>query len=185
MVFGELIEQARTWSTGKVWWWRFPLLLWFAYILLLHVKDPRYTSILGPLNLGIHELGHMLFGWGGETISLLGGTVTQLAAPFLGIWNFLRQEDYFACTLCLGWLSTNLFSVSTYIADARAMELELVAPFGVSTVMHDWNTLLGNAGLLSCDHAIAGFVWILAVASMLACLITGGWLVWQMVIVRR
>lgn len=184
MFFYELMGRAKAWSAGKAWWWRLPLLLWFGYILVLHIKDPRYTSILGSLNLGIHELGHLLFGWAGQTASLLGGTFTQLAAPFLGIWNFLRQDDYFACSLCLGWLSTNLFNVSGYIADARTMELPLVAPFGVASVIHDWNFLLEKFGLLSYDHAIAGAVWFLAILSMLGCLIAGGWLLWQMVCSR-
>jgi hypothetical protein len=183
-MFKELLERARAWSIGKGWWWRIPLLIWFGYILVLHMRDPRYSSIIAPFNLAIHEMGHMLFGWAGQTLSMLGGTITQLAAPVLGIWNFLRQEDYFACSLCLGWLSTNLFNVSMYIADARSMTLELVAPFGVSTVIHDWNFLLDKFGLLAFDHVIAGLVWLLAVVAMLACQIAGGWLLWQMMTLR-
>lgn len=181
MFFYELMGRAKDWSVGKAWWWRLPFLLWFGYILVLHVKDPRYTSILGSFNLGIHELGHLLFGWCGKTLAILGGTIAQLAAPVLGIWNFLRQEDYFSCSLCLGWLSTNLFNVSMYVADARSMELPLVAPFGVDKVIHDWNFLLDKFGLLAYDHAIAGAIWLLAVLAMLAGLIAGGWLLWQMV----
>jgi uncharacterized membrane protein (DUF106 family) len=59
-----------------------------------------------------------------------------------------------------------------------------VAPFGVASVIHDWNFLLEKFGLLEYDHAIAGAVWFLAVLSMLACLIAGGWLLWQMVCSR-
>ena len=92
----------------------------------------------------------------------------------------MRQEDYFSGSLCLGWLSTNLFNVSVYMADARSMELQLVAPFGVDNVVHDWNFLLERFGLLSYDHTIAGMVWLLAVLSMLAGLVAGGWLLWQM-----
>ena len=115
---------------------------------------------------------------------LAGGTITQLSAPLYGMWNFYKLKDFFATALCFGWLSTNLFDVSAYMADARAMQLHLVSLQGGEPV-HDWNYLFGRMGLLPYDHCIAGFVCFLAVLSMLMCFLTGAWLLWQMARCRK
>ena len=109
----------------------------------------------------------------------IGGTLTQLLAPIFGMWNFWKQEDFFALALCFGWLSTNLFDVSFYMADARTMQLDL-ASLGFGEPIHDWNYIFSHIGVLPYDHLIAGFVWLLAIVSMLICFIAGSWLLWQM-----
>lgn len=116
----------------------------------------------------------------GQFIGIAGGTILQCLMPFIGVVNFYRQRDFFAITLCFGWLSTNLFDVARYVADARSMELPLVMLFGNENVIHDWNYLLGKLGILQFDTGIAFFIKILAVLSMLACLFCGGRLIWLM-----
>lgn len=174
-------ENAIVWCRGKDWKLRLPLLIWFVYVLVRHLADPMYNSILAPVNLGIHELGHFIFSIFGQFISMAGGTILQLLAPLFLMINFYRQGDFFAITLCFGWLSTNLFNVATYIADARAMDLPLVMVFGNENVIHDWNYLLSKLGLLQFDTIIAFLVRFLAVLSMLVCLYSGGWLLWKIV----
>ncbi len=160
---------------------RLPLLLFFVYVLVRHLSDPLYTSILGPLNLGIHELGHFVFGFMGEAISVAGGTLLQLAIPIFAILNFRRQDDFFAIALSFGWLSTNFFSVATYVADARRLELPLVSPFGGDNVIHDWEYLLSKMNMLEYDTVIAAIIRGSAVVSMLVCFASGVWLLWQMI----
>lgn len=177
---GPFRIEAVEWCRGKNWKWRSVLLFWFVYILFRHLSNPVYTSIVGWLNLGIHELGHLFFSFFGQFICTLGGTIFQCLAPVIGIANFYRQNDFFAIAFCFGWLSTNLFDVSRYVADARAMELPLAVLFGNENVIHDWNYLLGRMGILQFDAAIAFFIRILAVLSMFVCFFFGGWLLWQM-----
>jgi hypothetical protein len=175
-----LRHEVLTWCGGKRWWhWRLPFLLFFAYILVRHLASPDYQSIFKGLNLGIHELGHMVFGLLGEFIGVAGGTLLQCLVPIGSVFMFLRQRDFFAIAVCFGWLSTNLFDVATYAGDARAMELPLVSP-GVGDVIHDWNYLLGHPGLLQADQAIAFLFRVGAVLSMAICLVAGGWLLWRM-----
>ncbi|MDD5730718.1 MAG: hypothetical protein PHN57_06290, partial [Candidatus Omnitrophica bacterium] len=174
------LNDARAWCRGKNWFVRLPLLFWFFYLLLRHLSNPGYGSVLSFLNLGIHELGHPVFSILGNFLGMAGGTIAQLAVPVAGIFNFYRQRDYFAIAACFGWLSTSFFDVARYASDARAMELPLVNPFGAEIVIHDWNYMLGKLGLLNFDTAIGFFFKGLAVLSMSACLGFGGWLLWRM-----
>ncbi|UCC95955.1 MAG: hypothetical protein JSW40_04195, partial [Candidatus Omnitrophota bacterium] len=56
--------------------------------------------------------------------------------------------------------------------------LPLVSPFA-GAMIHDWNYLLSRMGLLAYDARIAFFIRVGAVLSMLVCLVSGGWLLWQ------
>ncbi len=173
--------EALDWCRGRNWFIRSLLLLWFLYLLIKSLINPEYRSVLGALNLGIHELGHLVFSFFGNFLQILGGTLLECLAPILGMINFYRQKDFFAISLCFGWLSTAFFGVATYIADARTMSLPLVTPFGSdSGVYHDWNYLLSKLGMLQHDSFLAFILRLLATVSMLVCLITGSWLLLHM-----
>ncbi len=175
----EFREAADLWCRGRLWWPRAPFLLWFAWILVRHLADAEYQSLWKPLNLGIHELGHVLLGCGGEFVSIAGGSLVQCLAPVVSAAMFRRQGDLFAIAVCAGWLSTNLFDVATYAGDARAMQLPIVTPGGGEAI-HDWNYLLSTLGLLEWDGAVALALRAAAVATMLASLAAGGWLCHRM-----
>lgn len=181
--WSEYFKDARQWCHGRNWLVRLPLPIFFSYILFRHLADPRYQSVMYPLNLGIHELGHMLFAYFGDFLATLGGTFWECTAPFIGMWNFYWQKDFFAISFCFGWLSTALFSASAYVGDASSMEIPLVAPFGGGPdgIHHDWNYLLGQMGLLWADHLLAGLLRVVAVIAMLIAIGWGGWLLAQMV----
>ncbi len=180
-----LNEEITQWCRGKNWVIRAPLLFYFAYAMARHVRDPLYTGILGGLNLGIHELGHVIFCFLGRDICVAGGTILQLSVPVYSFFNFYKQRDFFAVALSFGWLATNLFNVASYIADASKLELPLVSVFGQSDVYHDWNYLLGKMGILAWDKSIASGVFLFGIVSMLLCLGTGGWLLWKMAVLPR
>lgn len=179
----KLRDDALVWCKERNWLVRLPLLIFFIYALVRHLSDPLYTSILGSLNLGIHELGHFVFMFMGEFLGIAGGTILQLSIPLFGIYNFLRQDDLFASTLCLGWLSTNFFNIAVYAADARKLELPLVSPFGGGDgdVYHDWEYLLSKMNILEYDMLIAAIFRIMGIVSMAICLFAGSWLLWQMI----
>jgi len=180
--FISLKDEAIEWCQNKNWMLRLPFLLWFVYVLARHLADPMYSSILGGLNLGIHELGHFIFGFMGQFLGVAGGTIFQLFVPIFAVFNFYRQNDFFSIALSFGWLSTNLFSVATYVSDARALELPLVTPFGGDSVVHDWEYLLSTMNILEYDTVIGSVFRVLAVISMLVCFIAGAWLLLQMIL---
>ncbi len=173
------LTAAREWCRGRNPWVRIPLLAWFAYILLRHLRDADYESLFGGLNLVVHEAGHLVFGWFGEMPGVAGGTILQLAAPVIAAIVFWRQRDRFAMAVTACWLSTNLFNVARYAGDARAQILPLVSPTSGDPI-HDWHFMLGRIGMLKWDTVIAADIRRLAVLSMLAGLGAGAWLVWQM-----
>lgn len=175
----NLPAEAAAWCRGRSWLVRLPFLVWFAYILVRHFASPLYRSLFGALNFGLHEFGHFAFRPLGEFMMYAGGSLFQCLVPALSPLMFYRQRDFFAVAVCFGWLSTNLFDVATYAADARAMDLPLLSVGGGDT-RHDWNYLLEAMGLLRQDAAI-GFLFRAAAAlSMLVCLAAGAWLLWKM-----
>ncbi len=117
------------------------------------------------VNLAFHEAGHLLFRFGGETLTVLGGTLLQLIVPAGLIAHFLLwQRQPFGAALCVWWLGESLANVSRYMADARALELPLVGGGE-----HDWTTLFYQFGLLSepAVKGISGATHLVGVAIML------------------
>lgn len=178
-MIANFLDNVIEWARGKFWPFRAILLLFFLYIFIRHLADSEYQSIFKGLNLGIHELGHFIFGIFGEFIGIAGGTIAQLLAPIIGLVMFFMQRDYFAIAIAFGWLSTNFFDIAVYASDARAMALPLVSPFGVDCI-HDWNYLLSELGILSAEKCIGSLFRIMGILSMLVCLSFGGLLIFAM-----
>jgi len=177
--FQRVRKKIEAWCKGRIWYLRALLLIFFIYVGCRHLANPLYTSIFGGINLGIHELGHILFRFTGEFIMVAGGTILQLAVPLASAVMFIFQPDYFAVTVCGVWFATNLYSVATYVADARAQMLSLVT-VGGGDAIHDWHYLLSRMHILSWDTSIAVFVRLLAFVSMWGSIIVGVWMLWIM-----
>jgi hypothetical protein len=157
------------------------LWLFLAYVGVRLVANPRYWSLFNPLNLGIHEGGHLLFGYFGQFLGIAGGSILQLAAPIGAMAIFYRQRDYFAISVCFVWLGVNLYSVGVYQSDALRRELPLVTVGQVQgEIVHDWAYLLGRLGLLSSCSGIGWLTRRIGDLTMLLGLGLGAWLMWQM-----
>lgn len=163
------------WSAGRMRLPRALLLLACAWIFYRHLQDPLYGGIVKGLNLAIHEIGHVLFGFFGVFIGIMGGTVLQLAAPLITAWLFYRQRDFFAIAIALCWLGTSFFDVAVYAADARAGDLPLVG-LGGADPEHDWFIMLAETDLLNHDQTIGGLFRWLGISSFLAGIGFGAWL---------
>ena len=109
------------------------------------------------ITFGAHEFGHLFFAvFGGEWLTIAGVSLMQLAVP-LGAAAIMRYyRDWFGVASCGLWLASSLADLAPYIADARAMEFDLVS-FSSDGGEHDWNYLLGKAGMLWQDQAVARF----------------------------
>lgn len=177
----SLLDAPREWARGRLWWARLPILGWGLWTWFHHLRDPLWSGIAKGINLGLHEAGHAIFLWFGEFPGIAGGSLFQCLCPLIAMEILRRQSDWFGMSFCLGWLGTNLFDVATYVADARALELPLVTPFGGDgEIIHDWNWMLEQMGWLEHDLAISAFLRLLGSGSFLVFLISGVWLVREM-----
>lgn len=172
----SFIAGGKEWAEGRMPYFRALIWLFFLYVFFRHVSSSSYSGIFSGINLGIHELGHVIFAFMPFFITVAAGTLFHLAAPIASIFVFLKQSDYFALTVSFGWLSTSLFEVARYSGDAERMLLPLVSPFGGEDITHDWNYMLSKLGMLSLAPAVSGFFWLLAAASMVLALLWGGYL---------
>ena len=124
------------------------LLLWITERLATHTWA---STPLDLVNLAFHEAGHVFLRPFGNTLHFLGGTLFQLGVPALLVWYFLyRRSDAFAASACRWWEGESLVNVAVYMADARALELNLVGGGE-----HDWNELFYRFGLLGEDSVAA------------------------------
>ena len=168
----DLVEGTRRRAVGRAWWPRALALVWMAHVAIDLWDDPlkprgllNYPNVFAGLNLGIHELGHVVFWPFGELVGFAGGSILQCLAPIVALVMFARQGDDFAICVALTWLGTNVFSVGVYMADAVVRRLPLVSPFG-GDPLHDWAQVFGRLGLLGQAEPIglatklAAMVWI-------------------------
>ena len=135
------------------------------------LQSPGEYRWLDSLDLAIHETGHLLFGFGGETLMLLGGSLFQLLVPAIFALALWRAGDRHGATVPLWWMGQNCWNISVYVRDARAQDLPLVGGGE-----HDWAILLANWGWLSRDQSLANAVHLFGVVLYLVAIV-GGWLI--------
>ena len=150
--------------------WRGVLTLVLAVYGYRCLQRPGDYRWIDSLDLAIHETGHLVFGFGGETLMLLGGTLLQLSVPAAFAVALWRAGDRHGASVPLWWMGQNCWNISVYVRDARAQELPLVGGGE-----HDWAILLANWESLNQDHALADAVHLLGVVLYLVAII-GGWL---------
>jgi hypothetical protein len=114
------------------------LLLYVVWIVFAY----QYHFLDG-VNLLLHEGGHVFFGFFGQTLQFLGGTLGQLAFPAMFVVYFWRKQQRFEAYIVGIWLCESLMYTAEYMADARVMILPLVGGH-----IHDWNWLLARWGML-------------------------------------
>lgn len=132
----------------------------FAFVL----RSP--VPIFDWIDLGVHELGHMIVMGGPRMLHFLAGSFLQVAVPAaLAAYFYWKQKDLAGTGFCLAWAGTSAWDVSVYIADAPIQALPLI---GGGT--HDWAYLLGPQGWDAVDRAgsIAGFVDVMGMAAAVA-----------------
>jgi hypothetical protein len=125
----------------------------------------RRVPLLGGVDLGFHELGHMLTYPLPDVVTAVMGSVFQVAVPLgLSAYFWFRRRDLPGTGLCLAWAGASAVDVSVYIADAPFQRLQLIGGY------HDWAFLLGPTAFDNLDGAagIAGAVKLLGALFVLA-----------------
>lgn len=129
-------------------------------------------SFLDRVDLIAHEAGHLLFGYFGEFMLVIGGTLGQLLVPAGIAIYFAARREFFSSSVALFWIGQNFFNISVYVKDAAAMEMPLVSLGGGDSI-HDWNWLLLKFNVLAWDQTIGGFVFGLGVLVMMVSVALG------------
>lgn len=145
------------------------LLAVYGFFLL---RDPAAYTWLDSLDLAIHEAGHLVFAFGGERLTALGGTLFQLIVPLTFAGYFWFQGDRYAATIPVWWTGQSCWNISVYVKDARAQALPLVGGGE-----HDWAYLLSSWGVLPKDQEIGQGIYLAGVALYLAAVAGGFYLV--------
>ncbi len=139
---------------------------WFAFV------QGRDVPLLGLVNLGFHELGHMVTMWAPRLLYFAMGSINQVAVP-LGLAGYFLwfRRDGVGGGLCLAWAGTSAQNVSVYIADAPYQRLPLIGG------MHDWAYILGPGQLnhLSWAAPLATAVRVFGALLVVAGLASCGW----------
>ena len=158
----------RAWCAGRNWWWRAALFTYLALQVLKPLREQGDWTLFSGISFGAHELGHLFWMPFGEWMSVAGGSFTQLLVPIGAAAVVWRGKDWFGVAVCGLFLATSFAELSWYIADARTEMLDLVS-FSEEGAIHDWNYLLGSAGMLGSDFAfarLARFIaWVLLLGS--------------------
>lgn len=156
---------------------------WLAFYLLLLIYLAVHISsltLLDNVHLPIHEAGHLLFGWFGETLGVWGGTILQLLVPALLVVAFVVRGDLLGTTFCAFAFFHSLTGVATYMIDALRRELPLVTVGAPSDeAEHDWVHIFGNMGVLPHAIQIGTVVRLIAWLGFIATLAWFSWRCWQ------
>ena len=95
--------------------------LGFYALFLVYALAARGEYLfIDNLNLVVHEAGHLLLGWLGPTLGLMGGTIFQLLVPLLLAAYFAYARQTAATAFCSFFFFENFLPIATYMADARA-----------------------------------------------------------------
>jgi hypothetical protein len=177
--FDDWRADARDWCRGRAWTWRAATLLFLTWQASIPFRDAEAFHIFRGITFGAHEFGHLFFALSGsEWLGVAGGSLMQFLVP-IGAAAIMRYyRDWFGVAACGLWLASSFGDLASYIADARAMDLDLVS-FSEDGAIHDWNYLLGKAGLLLQHQAVARLDRFVGVIVLMASLALGVWLLLQ------
>ncbi len=172
--------DARDWCVGRAWRWRAVALVLLAWQASIPFRNPEKFHVFRGITFGAHEFGHLFFALSGsEWLAIAGGSLMQFLVPLGAAAVMRRYRDWLGVAVCGLWLSASLADLAPYIADARAMDLDLVS-FSEEGAVHDWHFLLSSAGWLRHDQTVARLDRFAGVVVLVASAWLGLWLLWQM-----
>jgi hypothetical protein len=132
--------------------------------------SPGTYRFLDRVDLVFHEAGHVFFGFLGEFIGILGGSIMQVLIPAIVVVYFLAHRQPYSAAVALFWVGQSLFNVSIYAKDARARALPLL---GDDISAHDWHNILARLHVLNWDQVIGNLIYTLGLVALAASVLGG------------
>ncbi len=162
----------------------FALFMLFIWSFFLVAYDYRYAEINGSfmhnILLPIHEAGHVLFIPFGEFMTMLGGSVFQLALPLgIAVAFVLKNRDNFGAAIGAWWASVSLVDLSPYIYDALHPQMILIGGHTGEDGGHDWIYLLDTIGQIRNAQHWGAFVHGLGSVFVFAALSWAAIMLWR------
>ncbi|HEY1468436.1 MAG TPA: hypothetical protein VGF61_05290 [Candidatus Acidoferrum sp.] len=154
-------------------------LLFFGLFLYELVRDMEMPHLVDNAFMQIHTGGHTLLRVFGLTAAVAGGTLLQLFVPFALGFYFIRQRQPLYVALCLFFFFEQFLPIARYMADAQAQQLPWMSIGRYESLIHDWNYLFTQLGILSYDAVIASIVRSIGCLGMIGVVF---WLLWRAVI---
>ena len=127
----------------------------FTWYFLSSALRPEQWHFIDNVDLIIHEAGHWIFIIFGQFMSVLGGSLTQIAIPFIFVLYFYFKKNIYSASILAMWCGYNIVNVAYYLSDSVYMRLPLL---GGESSIHDWNYILSSLNLLNRTSAIASVV---------------------------
>ncbi len=119
-----------------------------------HATHGFLSAAIAGADLVFHEAGHVLCALLGlRFVTLIGGTLGQLAFPVAAGVGFALRRRTVAAAARVVWFGVNLVEIGAYAADAEARVLPLLAP---DRNAHDWWQMLGMLGIRERSEGIGG-----------------------------
>jgi len=153
--------------------------VWGYRLAAMDYRDGEINgSFMHNIVLPIHEAGHIFFIPFGEFMTILGGSLFQVALPLgIAVAFLLRQRDAFGAAICLWWAGASVVDLAPYIWDSIDPQLIMLGGHTGEDGPHDWIYLLGRFGAIKQAHVFGVFIHHLGVLMMLAGAVWGGiWL---------
>jgi hypothetical protein len=119
------------------------------------------------IDLVFHEAGHVVFGFFGQFLGMLGGSLNQVLIPAVCTGYFLWHGRTEAAAVTLFWTGESLVDVAIYVADGRDMALPLLA----EGLVHDWNWLLSELSLREQAPALGRVVFVAGLMVLAAAIV--------------
>ena len=154
-------------------------LLFFGLFLYGLVRDMEMPHLMDTVFMQIHAGGHALFRVFGLTAAVAGGTFLQLFVPFALGSYYIRQRQALGVALCMFFFFEQFLPIARYMADAQAQQLSWMSIGRYESLIHDWNHLFTQLGVLSYDTVIAGIVRSIGCLGMMGVMF---WFLWRAVI---
>lgn len=131
------------------------------------------VPILALVDLGFHELGHLVTYWLPDMVTAAMGSVAQVAVPAgLAMYFYVRDEMASACFL-VAWSGSSLRNVAVYMADAPFERLQLIGGD------HDWAAIFHQFDKMDWAVPVAGLVGFFGLLTIVAAAAWCGYLLYH------
>jgi hypothetical protein len=153
----RFVTKSKSWLWLYIPFWLFLLYQYFQ-ILGFKAEDGGnlFLGALYTVEFGVHEAGHIIFGFLPAILVAAAGSLTEMAFTWLIAIAAWRQKAYFAFVYSLIWVMLSMNSAGRYMADAIPQNLPLVG-LGPDP-QHDWHFVFGKLGWLPASAFIGDTV---------------------------